>query len=38
MDQLRVRAARMAGPDLEDWKKPLRSLDENRRTPLHDDV
>ena len=38
MDELRVRAARMAGPDLEDWKKPLRSLGKNRRTPLHDDI
>lgn len=26
MDQLRVRAARVAGPDLEVWKKPLRAL------------
>ena len=38
MDQLRARAARVAGPDLEVWKKPLRALEASRRTPLHDDV
>ena len=38
MDQLRVRAARVAGPDLEVWKEPLRALEASRQTPLHDDV
>lgn len=26
MDQLRARAAKVAGPDLEDWKNPLQGL------------
>lgn len=34
MQQLRTRAAKVAGADLEDWKKPLQSL----ATPGHDDV
>jgi len=38
MDHLRTRAAHIAGPDLEDWKKPLLAADAGRRTPLHDDV
>lgn len=38
MAQLRAQAAGVAGPDLEDWKKPLGSLAEGRKTPLHDDV
>jgi len=38
MDQLRARAARVAGPDLENWKKPLQTLAADRQTPLHDDV
>ena len=38
MNRLRAQAARVAGPDLEAWKKPLHGLEANRRTPLHDDV
>ncbi|NKB71065.1 MAG: aldo/keto reductase [Candidatus Latescibacteria bacterium] len=38
MEQLRVRAAEAAGPDLEDWKKPLAILGATRETPVHDDV
>jgi len=38
MVQLRTRAARVAGPELEDWKKPLGSSATGRQTPLHDDV
>ena len=34
MDQLRARAAKVAGADLEDWKKPLQSLESKRQTPL----
>lgn len=38
MGQLRERAAEVAGPDLEDWKKPLLASATERQTPLHDDV
>ena len=38
MDHLRSRAAKKAGPHLEDWKKPLLSRPEERLTPLHDDI
>ena len=38
MEQLRIRAAKVAGPNLEDWKKPLGATLAGRQTPLHDDV
>ena len=38
MAQLRARAARVAGPGLENWKQPFMSLEAGRRTPRHDDV
>ena len=38
MEQLRVRAAKVAGPALEDWKKPLESSTTGRQIPFHDDI
>jgi len=38
MDQLRARAAGVAGPELENWKKPLVTSATGRQIPIHDDV
>lgn len=38
MEQLRIRAAKVAGANLEDWKKPLGATIAGWQTPRHDDV